>query len=96
MPSDVKSQLTGKDPDAWRDWGQEDKWVKEDEMAGQHRQLNGHEFEQTPGDTEAQVSLACPQSCRGRHDLATKQQFQNEFLGLTSNPTVPPEAACLP
>ena len=59
-PPDMKKQLIGKDPDAWRDWGQEDKWVKEDEMAGQHRQLNGHQFEQTPGDTEAQVSLACP------------------------------------
>ena len=57
-PSDVKSQLTGKDPDAGRDWGQEDKGATEDEMAGWHHQLNGHEFEQTPGDGEGQGSLA--------------------------------------
>ena len=37
--------LTGKDPDAGRDWGQEEKGMTEDEMAGWHHQLNGHEFE---------------------------------------------------
>ena len=41
-PPHVKSWLTGKDPDAGRDWGQEE---KEDEMAGWHHQLDGHEFE---------------------------------------------------
>ena len=44
-PPDVKSWLTGKDPDAGRDWGQEEKGTTEDEMAGWHHQLNGHEFE---------------------------------------------------
>ena len=44
-PSDVKSQLIGKDPDAGKDWGQEEKGVTEDEMAGWHHWLNGHEFE---------------------------------------------------
>ena len=42
---DVKSQLIGKDPDAGRDWGQEEKGMTEDEMAGWHHRLNGHEFE---------------------------------------------------
>ena len=42
---DVKSLLTGKDPDAGRDWGQEEKETTEDEMAGWHHRLNGHEFE---------------------------------------------------
>ena len=43
-PSHVKSWLIGKDPDAVRDWGQEEKGTTEDEMAGWHHQLNGHEF----------------------------------------------------
>ena len=44
-PPDVKSWLIGKDPDAWRDWGQEEKGMTDDEMAGWHHWLNGHEFE---------------------------------------------------
>ena len=47
----------GKYPDAGRDWGQEEKGTTEDEMAGWHHQLNGHEFEQTPGHSEGQGSL---------------------------------------
>ena len=42
----------GKDSDAGKDCWQEEKGVTEDEMAGWHHQLNGHEFEQTPGDSE--------------------------------------------
>ena len=42
---DAKSWLTGKDPDAGKDWGQEEKGMTENEMAGWHYQLNGHEFE---------------------------------------------------
>ena len=57
--SDAKSWLTGKDPDAGKDWGQEEKETTEDEMVGGHVQLNGHEFEQIPGDSEGQGSLAC-------------------------------------
>ena len=45
--------------DAGRDWGQEEKGTTEDEMAGWHHRLNGHEFEQTPGDSEGQGSLEC-------------------------------------
>ena len=43
-PPDVKSWLTGKDPDAGKDWGQEEKGTTEDEMAGWHHWLDGHEF----------------------------------------------------
>ena len=46
----MKSWLIGKDPDAGKDRRQEEKWVTEDEMVGWHHWLNGHEFEQTPGD----------------------------------------------
>ena len=56
-PPDAKNQLTGKDPDARKDWGQEEKGATEDEMVGWHHQLNGHEFEQTPGDGEGQGNL---------------------------------------
>ena len=44
-PHDVKSWLIGKDPGAGRDWGQEEKGTTEDEMAGWHHRLDGHEFE---------------------------------------------------
>ena len=58
-PPDAKSPLTGKDPDAGKDWGQEEKGTAENEMVGWHPWLNGHEFEQTPGDGEEQGSLGC-------------------------------------
>ena len=45
-PTDAKSRLPGKDPDAGKDGGQE-KWVTEDKMVGWHHRLNGHESEQT-------------------------------------------------
>ena len=44
-PSHAKSWLIGKDPDAGKDWKQEEKGMTEDEMVGWHHQLNGHEFE---------------------------------------------------
>ena len=56
---DVKSRHIGKKPDAGKDWGQEDKGAMEVEMVGWHHQLYGHEFEQTPGDSEEQGSLVC-------------------------------------
>ena len=57
-PADAGGQLTGKDPDAGKDWGQEEKGVTENEMIGCDRQFNGHEFEQAPGDG-GQGSLEC-------------------------------------
>ena len=61
-PTDVKNWLNGKDPDAGKDWRQEEKGMTEDEMVGWHHQLNGHEFEQALGAGEGQGSLACYQS----------------------------------
>ena len=58
-PLDVKSQLIGKDSDAGNYWRQEEKGTTEDEMVGWHHQLNGHEFDQTLGNSEGQGSLAC-------------------------------------
>ena len=56
--TDANSQLTGKDPDARKDWRQKEK-VIEDEMVGWHHQCNGHELGQTAGDGEGQGSLVC-------------------------------------
>ena len=58
-PIDAKSQLIGKDLDAEKDWRQEEKGTTEDEMVGWHHWINGHEFEETPGDGEGQGSLVC-------------------------------------
>ena len=62
----MKSQLTGKDSDARKDREQEEKGTTENEMVGQHHQLNGHEFEQAPRDGEGQGSLICcsPWGCK--------------------------------
>ena len=72
----MKSRLIGKDPYAGKDRGQEEKGATEDEMVGWLYQLNGHEFEQTPGDSEGQGSLACcsPWGCK---ELDTTQRLNN-------------------
>ena len=59
--------LTGKDPDAVKDGRQEEKGTTEDEVVGWHHRHDGHAFEQTPGDSEGQGSLAC-YSPRGRRE----------------------------
>ena len=55
----AKSWFIEKDPDAGKDWRQEEKGTTEDEMVAWHHRLNGHEFEQAPGDGEGQGSLEC-------------------------------------
>ena len=58
-PPDVKSWLIWKDPDAGKDWGQEEKGSTEDEMVGWHHQLDGHGFGWTPGVGDEQGGLVC-------------------------------------
>ena len=58
-PPHVKSWLIWKDPDAGKDWGQEEKGTTEDEMAGWHHRLNGHGFGWTPAVGDGQEGLAC-------------------------------------
>ena len=58
-PPDVKSWLILKDPDAGKDWGQEEKGTTEDGMVGWHHWLDGHEFGKTPGIGDGQEALAC-------------------------------------
>ena len=71
----AKIWLIRKDPDAGKNWGQEEKGTTQNEMVGWHHWLNWHEFEQTQGDSEGQRSLACcsPWGHRVRHDLVTEQ-----------------------
>ena len=58
-PPDAKKWLIRKDREAWKDWRQEEKGMTEDEMVGWYHQLDGHEFEQTPGVGDGQGSLTC-------------------------------------
>ena len=71
------SWSVGNDPDAGKDWGQEKKRATEAEMVGWHHWLNGHEFEQTPGDSEEQGNLVCCSPLGHKEsdkDWATEQQ----------------------
>ena len=58
-PPDAKSWLIGKDPDAGKDWRQEEKGTAEDKMVEWHYRLNGHEFGWAPGVDDGQGGLAC-------------------------------------
>ena len=73
-PPDAENWLTGKDPDAGRDWGQEEKGLTEDEMAGWHHRLDGREFEWTLGVGDGQGGLTCCNS-RGRKELDTTERL---------------------
>ena len=73
-PPHAKSWLIGKDSDAGRDWGQEEKGTTEDEMAGWHHRLNGHEFEWTRGVGDGQGGLVCCNSW-GRKESDTTEQL---------------------
>ena len=80
---DAKSWLTGKDPDAGKDWGQEEKGETKDKMVEWHHRLDGHEFEPTPGDSEGQGSLVCC-SPWGHKQSNTTEQLTNKccFVAL--------------
>ena len=71
--------LIGKDPDAGKDWKQEEKGTTEDEMFGWHHRLDGHEFEQAPGVGDGQRSLECcsPRGC--------KESDTTEWLNWTAS-----------
>ena len=78
-PPGVKYRLIGKDPDAGKDWGQEEKGMTEDEMVEWLHRLNGHEFEQTLGDSGGQEILACC-SPWDRKELGMTEQLNSKNL----------------
>ena len=82
-PPDAKSRLIGKDPDAGKDWGQEEKGTTEDEMVGWHHLLNGCEFEQTLGNSEGQGSLGCC-SLWGHKESDTTEWLNNKYVNHIS------------
>ena len=81
-PPKLKSWLTGKDSEAGKDRRQEEKGTKEDEMVGWYHWFNGHEFEQTLGDSEGQGSLACciPWGCKELDTTARLNKHVIEYL----------------
>ena len=80
-PPDVNNWLIWKVPDAGQDWIQEEKGTTEDEILGWHHQLNGHEFEQTPGVCVGQGSLLCcnPWGCK-ESDMTERRNWTFVFL----------------
>ena len=79
-PPDVKNWLIWKDPDAGKDWRQEEKGSTEDEMVGWHHWLNGHEFEQTPEVGDGQGDLVSLQAAV--HGFAKSQTRLSDWNEL--------------
>ena len=84
-PLDAKSWLTGKDPDAGKDWRQEEKGMREDEIVGWHYRLCGHKFEQIPGDSEGREDW-----CAAVRGVARSQTWLRDWTKL------PPQQLLLP
>ena len=79
-PPDAKSWFIGKDPDAGKDWRQEEKGMTDDEIICWHHQFNGHELEWTPRDSEEQENLACYSPC------GCKEWYMTEWLTNNNKP----------
>ena len=82
-PPHAKSWLIGKDSDAGKDWGQEEKGMTEDEMVGWHHGLDERESEWTPGDGDGQGGLACCNSW-GRKESDTTERLNWTELKWTA------------
>ena len=89
-PPNAKSWLIGKDPEAGKDWKQKERGVAEDEMVKQHHQLSGHEFEQTPGESE-QESLACCSPWGHKESATTWRLNTDKRLGDDLRPLPLPQ-----
>ena len=81
-PPHVKSWLIGKDSDARRDWGQEEKGTTEDEMAGWHHRLDAHESELTPGVGDRQGGLVCWDSWGHKESDTTEWLNWTEYYNM--------------
>ena len=86
-PPDVKSWLIWKDPDAGKDWGQEEKGTTEDEMVGWHHRLDGHEFEQALGVGDGQGGLVCcsPWGCKESDTTEQLMFYENNSTVKVNN-----------
>ena len=96
-PPDEKSWLIGKDPDARKNWGQEEKGTTEDEMVGWHHRLDGHGFGWTPGVGDEQGGLACCCSWGHKESDTTEQlnwltcfTYGNVYISMLLSQFVPP------
>ena len=83
-PPDGRNWVMGKDPDAEKDWRQEDNGTTEDEMVGWHHQLSGYEFEQALGVGDRQGSLACcsPWGCK-ESDMTGRLNWTDPFTNVS-------------
>ena len=81
-PPHAKSWLFGKDSDAGRNWGQEEKGTTEDEMAGWHHRLDGRESEWTPGVGDGQGGLACCNSWGHKESDMTERLNWTELMAF--------------
>ena len=88
-PLHAKSWLTGKDSDAGRDWGQEEKGMTEDEMAEWHHRLDGREFQWTPGVGDGQGGLVCCNSWACKEWDTTEQLNWTELTETEWKPGIP-------
>ena len=79
-PPGAKNWLLGKDPDAGKDWREEEKGTTEDEMVGWHHWLDGHEFEHAPGFGDGQGSLSCHS-----HGVAKSWTRLSDWTEMTLN-----------
>ena len=82
LATSAKSWLIGKESDAGRDWGQEENGTTEDEMAGWHHWLDGHESEWTPGVGDGQGGLACCNSWGRKESDTTERLNWAELITL--------------
>ena len=88
-PPDVKNWLIWKDPDARKDWRQEEKGMTEDEMVGWHYRLNGHEFEWALGVHDGQGGPACCDSWgRKESDMTEQLNWTKHFSQMPHNPQI--------
>ena len=86
-PPDVKIWLIREDPDAGKDWRQEEKGTTEEKMVGWHHWLKGHEFEQAPGVGDGQGSLVCCSlwGCKESDKTERLNWTELKFISFSSN-----------
>ena len=80
-PPDAKSWIISKDPDAGKDWGQEEKGTTEDELVGWHHRLDGYDFEQAPGVGQGSLACCSPWDCK-ESDMTERLNWTGERVEM--------------